>query len=322
VQGFLTIFKKESCVKILEMAINVVFMGSPEFAIPILKALAGHYHLVGIVTKSDKPAGRGQVLTPPPVKKLAVELKLPYIQPKRLREPEAMEQLKIWQPDLIVVAAFGQILKPEVLDLPPLGCINVHASLLPRWRGVAPIQAAILNGDNTTGVTIMRIDPGVDTGPFLSQRSIPIQPNDTAGTLSERLSILGAKLLTTALPGYINGESVLQPQDENLATQAPMLKKEDGKLDFGLSAEVLERKVRAFNPWPGSFTFLEDQLFKIHRAHIYQLDGAEPGKRYIVEGWPALGTARGLLVLDVVQPASKKPMAGDLFLRGARTWGH
>jgi len=304
------------------MGINIVFMGSPEFAIPVLKALAGHYHLVGIVTQPDKPAGRGQVLTPLPVKKLALELGLPYIQPRRLREPDAMEQLRIWRPDLIVVAAFGQILKPEVLDLSPLGCINVHASLLPRWRGAAPIQAAILNGDSITGVTIMRMDPGVDTGPLLSQRSIPIQPDDTAGTLGERLSILGAELLTTALPVYINGEVILQPQDENQATRAPMLKKEDGKLDFGLPAEALARKVRAFNPWPGSYTFLEDQLFKIHRAHTYQLDGVEPGKRYMVGRWPAFGTAKGLLVLDEVQPAGKKPMAGDLFLRGARNWGH
>jgi methionyl-tRNA formyltransferase len=304
------------------MAINIVFMGSPEFAIPVLNALARHYHLVGVVTQPDKPAGRGKVLTPPPIKKVALELGLPTIQPKRLREPDAVEQLKIWQPDLIVVAAFGQILKPEILDLPPLGCINVHASLLPRWRGAAPIQAAILIGDTITGVTIMRMDPGVDTGPFFGQRTIPIHPDDTAESLGIRLSIQGSELLLETLPYYIKGKAVLQAQDDSRATRAPMLKKEDGRLDFGLTAEVLERKVRAFNPWPGSYTFFDDQLLKVHRAHVYESAGVESGKPYITGGWPAIGTARGLLVLDEVQPAGKKPMAGDLFLRGARHWGH
>ncbi len=299
-------------------------MGSPEFSIPTLKALAAYYQVAGVVTQPDRPAGRGQVLTPPPVKAQAIELDLPIIQPRRLREPDAMAQLRQWQPDMIVVAAFGQILRPDVLDLPRLGCINVHASLLPRWRGAAPIQAAILNGDRVTGVTIMKMDPGIDTGPMLSQRSLPIEDNDTAGTLGERLSILGAELLISTLPGILSGEILLQPQDELLATRAPMLKKEDGQLDFSLSAETLERKVRAFNPWPGCFTFVQDQLLKIHHAHAFP--GAknmeiEPGRQYRFGGLPALGTRQGLLILNEVQPAGKKAMTGEVFLRGARNWG-
>ncbi len=174
---------------------RVVFMGSPEFSLPTLRALAEYYVVVGVVTQPDKPAGRGRALTPPPVKRLAEELGLAVIQPQRLRETGAMEQLQAWQPDLIVVAAFGQILRQNVLDLPPWGCVNVHASLLPRWRGAAPIQAAILNGDVETGATIMRMDAGVDTGPLLAQRPLAISPEDTAGSLSPRLAEQGAALL-------------------------------------------------------------------------------------------------------------------------------
>ena len=313
---------KKSCVKIPDMAFNVVFMGSPEFALPVLRALITQYLIIGVVTQPDKPAGRGQVMTPPPVKKLAIELNLPYIQPRRLREPEAKDQLKAWNPDLIVVAAFGQILRLEVLDLPRFGCINVHASLLPRWRGAAPIQAAIVNGDPFTGVTIMRMDPGVDTGPILSQHQIPIDPEDTTGTLSERLSVLGAELLLDTLPGYIRGELDPQPQDETLALRAPMLKKEDGELDFNQPAAVLERKVRAFNPWPGAFTYWQGELFKVHRAQVHDYENAVPGKSYRIDQWPAYGTAQGLLILDEVQPAGRKSMPGELFLRGARDWGN
>ncbi|HEY5902380.1 MAG TPA: methionyl-tRNA formyltransferase, partial [Anaerolineales bacterium] len=181
---------------------RLVFMGSPDFALPTLRALSERYQVVGVVTQPDRPSGRGRGLTPPPVKTLALELGLPLIQPERLRLPDAMEALRTFAPDLIVVAAFGQILKPSVLDLPRYGCINVHASLLPRWRGAAPINAAILHGDHETGVTIMRMDPGLDTGPILSQAAIPIGPDETAGELYERLSMLGAELLIETLPGY------------------------------------------------------------------------------------------------------------------------
>ena len=312
------------------MSVKIVFIGSPEFALPSLKALAANFQVVGVVTQPDKPAGRGQVLTPPPVKTVALELDLPVIQPDHIKEPEAMAALQAWQPDLLVVAAFGQILRPSVLDLAPHGCVNVHASLLPRWRGAAPIQATILNGDAFTGVTIMRMDPGVDTGPILNQRAIPVLPEDTAGTLGERLSILGADLLVETLPGYLYGTIQPRAQDESQATRAPMLKKEDGQLDFNRPAADLARQVRAYNPWPGTFHFWQGQVFKVHRAHATasfeagvaaSAPGAVvPGQPEVVDGKPAWGTAQGLLVLDEVQPAGKKPMPGEIFLRGARNW--
>ncbi len=207
-------------------------MGSPAFALPTLEVLATNYNLVGVVTQPDRPAGRGRALTPPPVKEKALEKGVAVIQPRRISSPEALDQLQIWSPDLIVVAAFGQILKTAVLDLPPEGCVNVHASLLPRWRGGAPIQAAILNGDRETGVTIMQMDAGLDTGPIISQEAIPIQPEDTGGSMDSRLAQLGANLLQATLPEFLAGNLLPQPQAEDQATFAPLLAKQDGLLDF------------------------------------------------------------------------------------------
>jgi methionyl-tRNA formyltransferase len=303
------------------MQTRIVFMGSPEFALPSLRALAANYPVAGVVTQPDRPAGRGREMTPPPVKQLALQLGLPVIQPQRLKEPHAIQRLQEWAPEVIVVAAFGQILRPAVLDLPPLGCVNVHASLLPRWRGAAPIQAAILHGDPQTGISIMRMDPGVDTGPILSQQSLPILPDDTAGSLAERLAELGAVLLLETLPAYLKGEIQPQPQAKALATHAPMLSKDDGQLDFSQPATTLARRVRAFNPWPGAFTFWQGQLLKIHRAHPAGAPPAQPGMTALHGGQPALGCGDGLLVLDEVQPAGKRPMPGEVFLHGAKNWG-
>ncbi|HSL44968.1 MAG TPA: methionyl-tRNA formyltransferase [Anaerolineales bacterium] len=299
---------------------NVVFMGSPDFALPTLRALAQNYKVVGVVTQPDRASGRGRELRPPPVKLLAQELDIPIIQPEKLRQPEAMEQLQAWKPDLIVVAAFGQILKKDVLYLPRFGCINVHASLLPRWRGAAPINAAILHGDQETGVTIMKMDVGLDTGPILSQRSIPLTREDTAGSVFEKLSQLGADLLIETLPGYFSGEILPTPQPEEGMTYAPMLKKEEGQLDFTRPAEELERRVRAFNPWPGAFMDFDGTLLKVHRAHV-EAGNAEAGERLVYRDQPAVGTGDGLLILDAVQPAGKKPMNGKSFLAGGRQWG-
>ncbi len=210
------------------MKIRTVFMGSPEFAMPTLRILAERMPVAGVVTQPDRPAGRGRTLTPPPVKALAEELGLPLIQPRRLREPEAMQQLLDWKPELIIVAAFGQILRAEILELPAYGCVNVHASLLPRWRGAAPIHAAILSGDTQSGVTIMRMDAGIDTGPILSQKAVPILPDDTTASLGERLAQLGAELVAQTLPDYLNGKIKPVAQDEftgQKPTYAPMLKK-------------------------------------------------------------------------------------------------
>ena len=301
--------------------VRTVFMGSPEFALPTLQALSQALPVVGVITQPDRPAGRGRVLTPPPVKLLAQSLGLPVIQPERMREPAAMEQLLAWAPDLIVVAAFGQILRPTVLDLPEYGCVNVHASLLPRWRGAAPIQAAILAGDECTGVTIMRMDAGIDTGPILNQQSLSIQPDDTTFSLSERLAILGAQLLMETLPAYLQGELQPQPQPDTGATYAPMLKKEEGLLDFTQPASDLDRRVRAFYPWPGAYTVWNDQWLKILRSHAIDADTNNPGKHQVYQNLPAISTNKGLLVLDEVQPAGKKAMPGSVFLQGARNWG-
>ena len=306
---------------------RTVFMGSPEFALPVLQALVELYPVVGVVTQPDRPAGRGKILTPPPVKVLAEQYRLPIIQPQRLSQPDAFAQLAAWAPELIVVAAFGQILRPQVLDLPRHGCINVHASLLPRWRGAAPIQAAILHGDSETGVTIMRMDPGIDTGGMLSQRALPIQPDDTASSLSARLAEVGARLLVETLPAYLEGRISHQVQDEQFATYAPMLKKEDGALDFQKPAAELARQVRAYDPWPGTFLEWNGQPVKVLQAHAFpearinwdtQL---KPGAKLRSGNLPAVKAAEGLLILDVLQPAGKKPQMGAEFLNGAREWG-
>ena len=272
-----------------------------------------------MVTQPDRASGRGRELKAPPVKTLALELGLPVMQPERLKQPEAMEQLRVWAPDLIVVAAFGQILKKDVLDLPRFGCINVHASLLPRWRGAAPINAAIRHGDAETGITIMQMDVGLDTGAMLARRSIRLSPTDTAGSVFQALSTLGADLLLETLPRWIAGEITPQLQDDALATYAPMMKKEEGKLDFTRSAEELERLVRAFNPWPGAYMDFDGAALKVHRAHV-EAGAVEAGQRLVMQNQPAVGAGGGLLVLDEVQPAGKKPMSGKSFLAGARGW--
>ena len=300
--------------------VRIVFMGSPDFAVPVLEALARNYPLVGVVTQPDRPAGRGGKPHPPAVKKNAIRLNLPTIQPEKLRHPEAMDQLQAWKPDLIIVAAFGQILRQEVRDLAPYGCINVHASLLPRWRGAAPIQASILTGDTETGITIMKMDAGVDTGPILSQHAITISLEETGGSLFEKLSLLGADLLLETLPRYLNGDIIPTPQPEDGVTYAPRLSREDGRLDFTWSALELERRVRAYAPWPGTWLEWKSAPLKILHARVSEFASPGPGLRLTIDGNPALGTGNGILILEQVQPAGKKTMSGKDFLLGARDW--
>jgi methionyl-tRNA formyltransferase len=303
------------------MTIRIVFMGSPDFSLPALSALAKSYQVVGVVTQPDRASGRGRELKPPPVKTLVLELNIPIMQPEKLRTPESMEQLRAWNPDLIVVAAFGQILKKDVLDLPHYGCINVHASLLPRWRGAAPINAAILAGDEETGVTIMQMDVGLDTGPMLAKKSIRLKSDDTTGSVLGALSTLGADLLLETLPEYLSGNLKPVPQPTEGATYAPMLKKEDGLLDFTHPAVELERRVRAMNPWPSAWFEWNGNPLKVLRASVISGEkGLASGSRLIVEGRPAVRSAEGALVLDDVQPAGKKVMSGKSFLAGARDW--
>ena len=294
-------------------------MGSPDFALPTLEALYDSFDVVGVVTQPDRPAGRGRDLRPPDVKVLAEALGLPVIQPKTLKSAEAFAQLAAWQPDVIVVAAFGQILRENVLNLPAYGCVNVHASLLPRWRGAAPVQAAVLH-DEVSGVTIMKMGKGLDTGPILSQRALDIPPEMTAGELFDQLAQMGAELLVETLPGYLSGEILPQAQDEALATYAPKIEKSDGELDFDLPAQALARQVRAYNPWPGTFQTFEGQYLKVHQAKAVAKAKAVPGERYVYQDQPAWGTGEGLLVLEEVQLAGKTRVSGEAFLRGAKDW--
>jgi methionyl-tRNA formyltransferase len=298
---------------------RTIFMGSPEFAVPILRALASHYSILSVVTRPDRPSGRGQGLKMPAVKQAAVDLGLAVLQPERLSSPEVNAHLRTLAPDLIVVAAFGQLLKPEILDLPAHGCLNVHASLLPRWRGAAPIPACILAGDPETGVTIMRMDAGLDTGPILAQDRTPIDPAETTASLSGKLALLGAELLIETLPPYLAGSLPTRPQDLLGVTHAPMLRKDDGLLDFGLPARDLERRVRAFNPWPGAYLVWDHARLKIHRARPHGIK-APVGKRLQVDREPAVGSADGVLLLEEVQPEGKRAMSGRDFLLGNRQW--
>jgi methionyl-tRNA formyltransferase len=301
------------------MDTRVVFMGSPDFALPTLEALHKNTRVVGVVTQPDRPAGRGRLPMPSPVKQLADKLGIPVFQPLSLRKPGVLEQLEAWQPDLIVVAAFGQILPKSVLALPPKGCINVHASLLPRWRGASPIQAAILAGDERSGVTIMLMEEGLDTGPILTQRTVPIRPGTTGAELSQQLSFLGASTLIEILPSYLSGMLAPLTQADGLATYAPLLKKSDGLLDFNQPALALTRKVHAYYPWPGTYLSEREQI-KVLDAHPHDTFESEIEGHYIVNGMPAIGTSEGLLVLDQVQPEGKRGMRGSAFLNGQPGW--
>lgn len=302
---------------------RVVFMGTPEFALPVLARLCEHYTVVGVVTQPDRPAGRGKRLTPPPVKEFALAEGLPVFQPEKLRRPEAVAQLQAWQPDLIVVAAYGQILPPAVLEMPRYRALNVHASLLPRWRGAAPIEAAILAGDTITGITLMLMDAGLDTGPILTQKEIYIGPEETAGELSERMAHVGADMLIEALPAYLAGELHPRPQPEEGVTYAPRLSDDDARLDWYQPADLLHRRVRAFAPAPGAWTTLPDgSRFKILRATLLPAEETgpqgQPGTVGVWHQFPVVRAGDGALILQQVQAAGKRPLNGDVFLRGQR----
>ena len=302
------------------MTPKIVFMGSPEFAVKILQALAEKYKLTGVVTQPDRPAGRGKIITRPPVKVVADQLQIPTIQPERLKEPAALAQLQSWNPDVIVVAAFGQILRQNVLDLPRFGCVNVHASFLPRWRGAAPIQASIMNGDEYTGITIMKMDAGIDTGPILLQEKVKLDPEETYSTLSEKLAVLGGPLLLKALPQYFDGTLLPQNQPETDSTYASMISKEDGKLDFSQSATEIDRKVRALNDWPGTYVEFDHLPLKIRKVEPVLSETNKAGKRGVHNKLPAISTRDGWILLKEVQPAGKKWMNGADFLRGVKNW--
>lgn len=299
---------------------RIVFLGTPDFAVPSLEALAHHpnFQVVGVVTQPDRPAGRGRELVAPPVKQRAETLGIPVFQPEKLRDPEAIERLRAWSPDMLLVAAFGQILRQPVLELARYGSINVHASLLPRWRGAAPIQYAIRAGDAETGITIMQMDPGLDTGPILIQRALPIAPGETSASLSEKLAVLAAEILPNALIGYIKGEIVPHAQPQDGVTYAPTLKKEQGQIDWSQPAGAIARHVRAYYPWPGTFTSLQGEVFKVISGEALsdEAPSTPPGTLVAFGNGLAVQTGEGLYRLDVVQPAGKKQMTSQAFLAG------
>jgi methionyl-tRNA formyltransferase len=300
--------------------LRIVFLGSGSFAIPSFEALvdAGH-DVAALVTQPDREKGRGRELAPPPLKPVAVARGMRVLQPRRVREPEAQEALRALRPELQVVVAYGQILPKSVIEIPPLGTVNVHASLLPRLRGAAPIQWSIARGDSETGVTTMLIDEGLDTGPMLLARRLPIEPEETAGDLEPRLARLGAEVLLETVDGLAAGTLRPTPQDHSQATLAPLLKKEDGLLDWTLPATDLANRVRGFHPWPGAFTTVAGRVLKVLRAAVVE-GGGEPGAVVGVEGRGlvvAAGAGTRLALLEV-QPESRRPMTGAAFAAGAR----
>lgn len=295
-------------------------MGSPVFAVPILRSLADASDIIGVVTQPDRPAGRGRKIEQSVIKEISLSLSFPILQPIKIRDSGVVDHLRKLNPDVIVVAAYGQILPGSILEIPHFGCINVHASLLPRWRGASPIQAAILAGDSVTGVSIMKMDAGLDTGPIIAQKEINISDDDTSFSLSEKLSNLGASLLLDTLDGYYSGKIKFINQNDEQATKTHLIKKEEGMLDLNISAEVLERAVRAYNPWPGTFFFWNTHQIKLVEAHVFDSQKARPNQHAVFEKKPAIGTASGYLVMDFIQPAGKKTMSGEEFLRGAHNW--
>lgn len=313
---------------------RIVFMGSPDFALPALRRLLESEHqVVAVCTQPDRPAGRGRGVQAPPAKELATDHGVLVFQPTRVSAPDSVAELSRLAPDLMVTAAYGQILKQPVLDLPRRGVLNVHPSLLPRHRGAAPVAAAILAGDEEAGVTIMQTELALDAGPILAQRRTPISPRDTAGTLTDRLAEEGADLLMEVLPAWLDGSLVPEPQDASKATYAPMLHKEDGRIDWTLPAEDIWRRVRAFTPWPGAFTYLDGQPLRL--LETWPPAGpteAEEGDRLPagtvvpcpsgaeVPGEPgfAVATGRGLLAIVRVQLAGRRALTAGEFLRGQR----
>jgi methionyl-tRNA formyltransferase len=299
---------------------HTIFMGTSEFAVPSLATLLQEgYQIVAVYTQPDRPAGRGRKLEASPVKEFALAHGLPIRQPTTLRDPAAQAELAALAPTIIVVAAYGLILPQAVLALPPCGCVNVHGSLLPRHRGAAPIAAAILAGDRETGVSIMLMDEGVDTGPVLATASLPIRDDDTTGSLTARLAELGARLLAQTLPRWLRGEIMPQPQSAAGATYAPRIEKSEGQINWAEPAYLIARRVRAYHPWPSAYTTWKGQLLKILRARAEDLTVAGPcGQVLAGEGEKAgVVTGAGVLWLEEVQLAGKRALPIAAFLRGA-----
>ena len=295
---------------------RIVFIGTGEIGVPTLLALLNSEHeVVAVVTQPDKRVGREQRIEPPPIKKEIAKTRIPILQPSRIKDQQATEEIRDFAPDVIVVVAYGQILPRDVLEIPRLACLNLHASLLPRWRGAAPIQAAIAAGDCETGITAMYMDEGLDTGDILLQRSVEILPNDTGGSLHDRLAQIAPEALLESLRLVAVGNAPRIPQDNAHATYAPKLKREHGLIDWSESAEAVERKIRAYNPWPGTFMKVDRQNLKIFSASVVDLNG-QPGEVLRSDEDLVVATGKGALSLAEVQLEGKRRMSAAEFLRG------
>jgi len=302
---------------------KILFIGTREIGVPTLQALLNSEHeVVAVVTQPDKPVGREQRIEAPPVKKVLMRgapggraLPFQILQPARIKDPQAIEKIRGLNPDVIVVVAYGQILPRAVLEIPRLACLNLHASLLPRWRGAAPIQAAIAAGDRETGITVMYMDEGLDTGDVLLQRNIEILPNDTGGSLHDRLAQIAPGTLLASLRLLSDGNAPRIPQENARATNAPKLKREHGQIDWSQAAEAIERKIRAYNPWPGAFMKVDHQNLKIFSASVVDLNG-QPGEILRSDKDLIVAAGKGALSLAEVQLEGKRRMTAAEFLRG------
>jgi methionyl-tRNA formyltransferase len=295
---------------------RIVFIGTGEIGVPTLRALQKSEHeLVGVVTQPDKPVGRAQKITAPPIKAALAGSKMSILQPARIKDSQSIEEIRALAPDVIVVMAYGQILPAAVLEISKMACLNLHASLLPRWRGAAPIQAAIAAGDRETGITVMFMDEGLDTGDVLLQRKIDISASETGATLHDRLTQIAPEALLESLRLLAAGNAPRDPQDKTLATYAPKLNREAGRINWNEIAEVIERKIRAYNPWPGAFTDFKDRKLKIFSASVVDLRGTS-GTILRKDNELIIATADRALSLTEVQLEGKKRMSAAEFLRG------
>ena len=295
---------------------RVVFMGTPDFAVPSLQILLDHgYEVCAVYTQPDKPKGRGHKLQPPPVKELALQHQIPVFQPATLRKEEVQAEIRSWNPDVIVVVAYGKLLPKAVLDAPKLGCVNVHGSLLPQYRGAAPIQWTVLNGDKVAGVTTMFMAEGMDTGDMLLKAETPVGEEETSGQLFDRLKDLGADLLLETLQGLEVGTLTPVPQDEAQATRAPMLSKELSQVDWTKSAQQVHDLIRGLNPWPSAVSSLDGRKLKLHASRVREGSG-EPGKPFAQDGALWVYCGQGALELTEIQTENGKRMDGKSYLLG------
>lgn len=296
---------------------RIVFMGTPEFAVATLRKLHDTYTVVAVVTQPDRPSGRGKKLMAPPVKVTALELGISVVQPLKIRDKEFVSWLHGLQPDFLVTAAYGRILPAQVLAVPKITALNVHASLLPRWRGAAPIHRAILAGDKESGITIMHMDEGMDTGDMILQASVPIADHDTTGRLHDQLAPVGAELIVKAIEQIRNGQANREPQDHSAATPAPPLLREEEQIDWCRSTEVVHNHVRGMNPWPGAYTFVNGQRLKIWSGTPTEGHGAQCGEVLAVNNdGIVVATVNGAYRITTLQPPGKKAMSAGDFLRG------